>query len=83
MPQQLTTKQQKLVDTIVTTGCSIKEAAKTRFPLDRFIGNWWSGAHTDTEALGNKAKGYKSATFTATGTDFPAMQDIINFQFSF
>ena len=22
---------------------AIKEAAKTRFPLDRFIGNWWSG----------------------------------------
>ncbi len=58
---------------------AIKEAAKTRYPLDRFIGNWWSGAHTDTEALGAKAKGYKSATFTATGTDFPAMQDIIKY----
>ena len=26
---ELTEKQKKLVDTIVTTGCSIKEAAKT------------------------------------------------------
>ena len=58
---------------------AIKEAAKTRYPLDRFIGNWWSGAHVDTEALGMKAKGYKSATFTGTGTDYPAIQDMLKY----
>jgi len=58
---------------------AIKEAGKTRFPLDRFIGNWWSGAHVDTESLGMKAKGYKSATFSGTGTDYPAIQDMIKY----
>ena len=58
---------------------AIKEAAKTRFPLDRFIGNWWSGAHVDTEALGDRAKGYLASSFTTTGTDFPAIQDIMKY----
>ena len=56
---------------------AIKEAAKTRFPLDRFIGNWWSGAHVDSESLGAKAKGYLASSYTTTGTSFPAIQDMI------
>ena len=56
---------------------AVKEAAKTRFPLDRFIGNWWSGGHVDVEALGMKAKGYKSSNFTPAGRDFPVVQDVI------
>ena len=56
---------------------AIKEAAKTRFPLDRFIGNWWSGAHVDVEPLGMKAKGYKASNFTPSGRDFPVVQDVI------
>ena len=39
---------------------AIKEAAKTRFPLDRFVGNWWSAAHVDLGPI--RAKGiYKGA----------------------
>ena len=56
---------------------AIKEAAKTRFPLDRFIGNWWAGAHVDVEPLGMKAKGYKASNFTPSGRDFPVVQDVI------
>ena len=56
---------------------AIKEAAKPRFPLDRFIGNWWSGAHVDVEPLGMKAKGYKASNFTPSGRDFPVVQDVI------
>ena len=56
---------------------AIKEAAKTRFPLDRFIGNWWSGAHVDVEPLGMKAKGYKASNFTPSGREFPVVQDVI------
>ncbi len=56
---------------------AVKEAAKTRFPLDRFIGNWWAGAHVDVEPLGMKAKGYKSSNFTPAGRDFPVVQDVI------
>ena len=56
---------------------AVKEAAKTRFPLDRFIGNWWAGGHVDVEALGMKAKGYKASNFTPAGRDFPVVQDVI------
>ena len=58
---------------------ALKEAAKTRFPMDRFIGNWWAGAHVDAEPAGMKAKGYSSANFTIAGTDFPAVQDILSY----
>ena len=56
---------------------AIKEAAKIRFPMDRFIGNWWSGAHADLKPVGAPGKGYLAANFSGVGTDFPAIQDII------
>ncbi len=56
---------------------AIKEAAKIRFPLDRFIGNWWSGAHADLNPVGEAGKGYLAANFSGIGTDFPALQDVI------
>ncbi len=59
------------------TPTAIKEAAKIRFPMDKFIGNWWSGAHADLEPVGAAGKGYKAANFSGVGTDFPALQDVI------
>ncbi len=56
---------------------AIKEAAKIRFPMDRFIGNWWSGAHADLDPVGEIGKGYRSANMAAAGTEFPALQDVI------
>ncbi|MGE5511697.1 MAG: ABC transporter substrate-binding protein [Bacteroidota bacterium] len=56
---------------------SIKEAASIRFPMDHFIGVWWSGAEPDVRPTGEAAKGYLSGTFHATGANFPAIQDII------
>jgi len=29
------------------TPTAVKEAAKIRFPMEKFIGNWWSGAHAE------------------------------------
>ncbi|MEE9376023.1 MAG: ABC transporter substrate-binding protein [Rhizobiaceae bacterium] len=55
---------------------AIKEAAKIRFPMDKFIGNWWSGAHADLDAVGDLGKGYLAANFTGIGTSFPALQDV-------
>ncbi len=55
---------------------AIKEAANIKFPADHFIGNWWSGAEQDTIPAGKAAIGYKSAAFSATGVDFPVIQDI-------
>lgn len=55
---------------------AIKEAAANGFPMDRFIGNWWSGAEVDTRPAGKAAIGYKSSTFHAPGTSFIVHQDI-------
>ena len=56
---------------------AIKEAAKIRFPLDKFIGNWWAGSHADLNSVGEGGKGYLAANFSGLGQDFPAIQDVI------
>ncbi len=56
---------------------AVKEAAKIRFPMDHFIGNWWAGAHADLDPVGKAGKGYRSANMSASGTDFPALQDVL------
>ena len=56
---------------------AIKEAAKIRFPMDRFIGNWWSSAHADLLPVGEAGKGYLGSNFTASGQSFPLIQDIL------
>ena len=56
---------------------AIKEAIKIRFPLDKFIGNWWAGSHNDLKGIGEAGKGYLAANFSGVGPDFPAVQDII------
>jgi len=56
---------------------AIKEANKIKFPLDRMIGNWWSGANADLDSLGETGKGYRAANFSGIGTDFPALQDVL------
>ncbi|NBT41862.1 MAG: ABC transporter permease [Alphaproteobacteria bacterium] len=58
---------------------AIKEAAKIRFPMDRFIGNWWSSAHADLIPVGEAGKGYIGANFSGVGADFPALQDVIKY----
>lgn len=55
---------------------AIKEAVKIRYPMDKFIGVWWSGANVDVRPAGRSAKGYLSANFHGTGADYPALQDI-------
>ena len=56
---------------------AVKEAAKINFPMDKFVGVWWSGGEDDARAGGAEAKGYQSLNFNAAGADFPAMQDIM------
>ena len=55
---------------------AIKEAAKIRFPMDKFIGNWWAGAHADLRPVGETGKGYLAANFAAPGKDFEAIKAI-------
>ncbi|MGA8292305.1 MAG: ABC transporter substrate-binding protein [Rhodoplanes sp.] len=56
---------------------AIKEAASIRFPMDHFIGVWWSGSENDVKPAGAAAKGYLSGTFHAAGANFPVHKDII------
>ncbi|UWR95861.1 ABC transporter substrate-binding protein [Phaeobacter inhibens] len=55
---------------------AIQEAANTRYPMENFIGVWWSGAEHDVMAAGDKANGYKAVTFHGVGRDFPVFADI-------
>ncbi len=58
---------------------AVKEAIKIRFPLDKFIGNWWAGAHVDLRPIGKPGKGYLSTNFSGIGTSYPALQDVIKY----
>ena len=55
---------------------AVKEAAKIRFPMDKFIGIWWSGGEDDARPAGAGATGYKTLNFNAVGADFPVLRDI-------
>lgn len=55
---------------------AIKEAAAIRFPMDRFIGVWWSGSENDVAPAGAAANGYLAGTMHAPGSDFPVIDDI-------
>ncbi|MGI3170252.1 ABC transporter substrate-binding protein [Pseudooceanicola sp. C21-150M6] len=55
---------------------AIQEASNIRFPMDHFIGVWWSGSEGDVVPVGDGADGYKAITWHGAGTDYPAMQAI-------
>jgi len=56
---------------------AVKEAAKIRYPMDKFIGNWWAGSHADLNPVGEAGTGYLAANFSGIGTEFGALQDVI------
>jgi branched-chain amino acid transport system substrate-binding protein len=60
----------------VMNSTAIKEAAAVGYPMDHFIGVWWSGSEPDVEPAGAAAAGYKSATFHAPGTEYPVFEDL-------
>ncbi len=55
---------------------AIQEAANIRFPMDKFIGIWWSGSENDVLPAGAGADGYKALTFHNLGKDFPLYDDM-------
>jgi branched-chain amino acid transport system substrate-binding protein len=60
----------------VMNSVAIKEAASIRFPMDHFIGVWWSGSENDVLPTGAAADGYLAGTFHAPGGNFPVHDDI-------
>ncbi|GAW33471.1 hypothetical protein RA2_00508 [Roseovarius sp. A-2] len=55
---------------------AIQEAVNIRFPMDQFIGIWWSGSENDVKPAGDRANGYKALTFHNLGSDYPVYADI-------
>jgi branched-chain amino acid transport system substrate-binding protein len=56
---------------------AIKEAAAIKYPMDHFIGVWWSGSESDVVPAGDEAIGYKAGNFHGIGTGFPVHQAIL------
>ncbi len=56
---------------------AVKEAAGIRFPMDRFIGVWWSGSEADVIPAGDGAKGYLAGTFHGAGSGYDVHKDIV------
>ncbi len=56
---------------------AVKEAASIKYPMDKFIGVWWSGSENDVIPAGDAAIGYKSGTFHGAGHGFQVHKDIV------
>jgi branched-chain amino acid transport system substrate-binding protein len=61
---------------------AVKEAAAINYPMDHFVGNWWSGSDADVIPAGIAAVGYKSAAFHHAGAGFPVHKDIIRYVYN-
>ncbi len=60
----------------VMNAVAIQEAANIRFPMENFIGAWWSGAEHDVLPAGADSDGYKALTMNGLGMDYPIFDDI-------
>ena len=58
---------------------SVKEAAGIRFPMDHFIGNWWSSTESDVKPAGLEANGYLGSAIHAPGGGFPVHKDMLKY----
>lgn len=58
---------------------AIKEAASIRYPMNHFIGVWWSASDNDVKPAGLDADGYLGGALHAPGADFPVHKDILKF----
>jgi len=55
---------------------AVREATRINFPMDKFVGVWWSGGEDDARGGGAEAKGYLTLNFNGLGANYPAIQDI-------
>jgi branched-chain amino acid transport system substrate-binding protein len=60
----------------VMNSVAVTEAANIGYPMENFIGVWWSGAEPDVLPAGAGADGYKAINFTGVGMDFPFYEDL-------
>ncbi len=55
---------------------AVQEAVNIRYPMENFIGVWWSGSENDVLPAGEGAHGYKSLAMHGTGMDYPVYADL-------
>ena len=55
---------------------AVKEATKINFPMDKFVGIWWSGGEDDARPAARRARAICRSTSTASARNYPAIQDI-------
>jgi branched-chain amino acid transport system substrate-binding protein len=55
---------------------AINEAIKTRFPMEKFLGIWWSGHDGDLAQAGAAAKGYRAISWNVPQADSKLMTEI-------
>lgn len=60
----------------VMNAVAVQEAVNIRFPMENFIGVWWSGSENDVLPAGEGAHGYKSLAMHGTGMDYPVYADM-------
>lgn len=60
----------------VMNAVAIQEAANINYPMENFIGVWWSGSENDVLPAGDGANGYKSLAMHGTGMDYPVYADL-------
>ena len=60
----------------VMNAVAVQEAANIRFPMENFIGAWWSGAEIDVLPAGDAANGYKALTMNGVGMNYGIYDDI-------
>ena len=63
----------------VMNAVAIQEAANIRFPMENFIGIWWSGSENDVLPVGERAHGYKALALHGVGNGFPVFDDLQKF----
>jgi branched-chain amino acid transport system substrate-binding protein len=60
----------------IQTPVAIKTAARIGYPVDRIIGDVWSGSEDDVIPAGAAGKGFLAATTNAAGTDFAIHREL-------
>ncbi len=55
---------------------AITEAVKTRYPMDQFVGVWWSGHSDDLQLVGEDGAGYRAISWSLPNPDAPVMAAI-------
>ena len=61
---------------------ALQEAAQVGVPRDKIVGVWWACSEQDMLAAGEAAIGYICASFHATGTHFPLIQDVLKYVYA-